>query len=246
MATSNGPTGLVTELATSTPLLNFHSNFRGSGVITANAGVSFRIDTRTGVVPHQWFYRSAGSSTENLIMSLNSTGTLYVETLILNTTAQQTNVPRQVLIGSNGVVSQWGQLESYTFRCGGAGFGWGSNCWMNVALGQSNTAGGLTSDYMIKTAGNSRISVSGTFSGYLGSSLMGCGIYFYNVTTPQYFFVGNFYQYQNIGGNHACGGAHGLIQGLPAGSYLMHLNNAGTSISTDANDYCSFSVIIHP
>jgi hypothetical protein len=80
MTTSNGTTGLQTELASSTtPLLNIQSNFRGT-TTTSYLGACFRIDTRNSPL-YQWFYRAASSTTENMIMSLNSNGNLYVQSL---------------------------------------------------------------------------------------------------------------------------------------------------------------------
>jgi len=148
-------------------------------------------------------------------------------------------------MGSNSTVCQWGQLMSYSFRCGGGGFGWSGNCWMDIAGGQTNAGAGVLNQYMVKSTAGSRISFSGTWSAYLGSSLMGMNVYFYNASNGGYYFGGTFYQYQNIGGNHACGGAHGFVEGIPAGNYLFFIQ-ASTSINTDYNDYCSFSVIIHP
>jgi hypothetical protein len=246
LATGNGDTGLAMELASgTTPIMNLQSNFRGT-TNTGYLGACFRIDTRN-LPLYQWFYRPAGSGTENLIMNLNSSGGLGCSTLTLASTSQQTYAPRQVLIGSNNTVCEWGQLMSYSFRCGGGGFGWGTNCWMDVVGGQYNSGPGAlpASSYMAKSTSGSRVSFSGTWSAYLGANLMGMNVYFYNVGNLQYYFGGTFYQYQNIGGNHACGGAHGFVEGLPAGNYLMLIQASGV-ISTDTNDYCSFSVIIHP
>ena len=247
LATGNGgDTGIAMELASgTTPIMNLQSNFRGT-TNTAHLGACFRIDTRNSPL-YQWFYRPAGSGTENIIMNLNSSGNLGCSTLTLSNTSQQTSAPRQVLIGSNNTVSEWGQLMSYSFRCGGGGFGWGTNCWMDVVGGQYNSGPGAlpASSYMVKSTSGSRISFSGTWSAYLGANLMGMNVYFYNVSNGQYYFGGTFYQYQNISGNHACGGAHGFVEGIPAGNYLMVIQASGV-ISTDTNDHCSFSVIIHP
>ena len=173
------------------------------------------------------------------------TGGTQVDTLTTTNTAQQTSYPRQVLAGSNGVVSQWGQLESFAFRCGLGGFGWGAGCWMNTANGQANSIAGVASSFMVKKANNSAITVSGTWSAYLGNNTMGINMYLYNYYTGVYYYFGTFYQYQNIGGNHACGGVHTWIpEGIPAGSYLLHIS--GASVNTDTNDHCTFSLIIHP
>ena len=53
------------------------SNFRGT-TNTSYAGACFRIDMRNSPL-YQWFYRGAGSGVENMIMSLNSSGNLYVQ-----------------------------------------------------------------------------------------------------------------------------------------------------------------------
>ena len=99
---------------------------------------------------------------------------------------------------------------------------------------------------MVKKANNSAITVSGTWSGYLGNNVMGINMYLYNFFSGVYYYFGTFYQYQNIGGNHACGGIHAWIpEGIPAGSYILHITGAN-GVATDYNDYCSFSVIIHP
>ena len=178
----------------------------------------------------------------------NENGTTHYDRAghIFNALPAQTNYPRQVLIGSNGNVLQWGQLQSFAFRCGGAGFGWGPGCWMNIASGQANSIAGVASSFMVKQANNSAITVSGTWSGYLGNSLMGINLYLYNYYTGVYYYFGTYYQYQNIGGNHACGGVHSwYAEGIPAGSYLLHITGAN-GVNTDFNDYCSFSIIIHP
>jgi hypothetical protein len=246
MATGNGDTGIAMELASSTtPLLNLQSNFRGT-YNTAYLGACFRIDTRNAPL-YQWLYRPPSSGTENMIMNLNSAGDLGCSTLTLSSASQQTYSPKQVLIGQNGSVLQYGQLESFSFICGGAGFGWGPGLWMNTNMGQYNNLVMVIPNRMVKNSASSAITITGTWSGYVGANLMICSVYLYNYFAGSYYFVGNGYQYQNIGGNHAVGGFTKTIPGgtLAAGEYVLYLqSNFGTA--TDTNDYCTFNAIIHP
>ena len=145
MATGNGGhTGLAMELPSgTTPLLNLQSNFRGT-TNTSYAGACFRIDMRNSPL-YQWFYRAPGSGTENMIMSLNSSGNLYVQSMATNgsgwltsasgagyNTGIQTGV-QFTLSGSTGYTDTGLYLEaghSYTIYCSTVGnpFG-GNNQW---------------------------------------------------------------------------------------------------------------------
>jgi hypothetical protein len=251
LATGNGgDTGIAMELASSTtPIMNLQSNFRGT-TNTAQLGACFRIDTRNSPL-YQWFYRPAGSGTENIIMNLNSGGDLGCSTIALSNTAVQTYSHKQVLVGSNNNACQYGQVQNFNFKVGAGGFGWSAGCWMDTIGGQTNSSpavfGGLNT--MVKDSAFSSITINGTFSGYLGNNIMGIIVYVYNNNTGQYYFIGETYQYQNISGNHACGGAsifhNGQYGQIPAGPYYLYIGGRN-SIATDTNDFCYFNAMISP
>ena len=184
-------------------------------------------------------------------MYLDSNGNLTTSTIALTATAVQTSSQRQVLVGSNNNACQYGQVQNFNFKCGAGGFGWGAGCWMNTIGGQTNSSpavfGGLNT--MVKDSAFSSITINGTFSGYLGNNIMGIIVYVYNNNTGQYYFIGETYQFQNIGSNHACGGAsifhNGQFGQIPAGPYYLYIGGRN-SIATDTNDFCYFNAMISP
>ena len=247
------PTFLTTPNTLSTSgLVSFgqiHVNYGGYNVMQRNDGGAYYILIGNGV-DAQWngfrpFYITLN---DGKLFSQNSqsfNGGCNIDVLSLNTTSQQSYQPRQVLIGNNQNVVQYGQLNSYAFRCGGGGIGWSGGIYMNTSGGQSGTIGGVADNFMIKYSSSSKITISGTFSGYVGSSgTMNCIFYFYNYYTGAYTYVGQWSQFSNVGSNHAAGGLHATLEFLPTGNYLVYMY--GTGVNTDYNDHCSFSVIIHP
>jgi len=92
------PTGITTEVGGTTPLLNLDVNFRFTDKNTDYIGGAFRIDARSPNYPlFQWLVRKAGSTAENVIMSLSEDGDLDVD--------------RDAYIGRNLTVGGWARIK---------------------------------------------------------------------------------------------------------------------------------------
>jgi len=77
------PMGLITESGGTSPILNLNINFRGPGLVQANRGGSFRIDSRDNFHLFQWLYRAPGTAPgtgETLLMNLTQDGKLGIGT----------------------------------------------------------------------------------------------------------------------------------------------------------------------
>ena len=86
MVNGSLPMGFTTEVGGTTPLLNMEVNMRHTSTNTTYAGGMFRIDLRypTGIDPKgglfNWLTRNAGTPTETLVASMDSTGNLKLFT----------------------------------------------------------------------------------------------------------------------------------------------------------------------
>ena len=70
------PTSIANEVGGSTPVVNLSMNFRETNKNTANFGGAFRMDGRSTSQYWQFLYRAAGSTSENVVASVSSTGAL--------------------------------------------------------------------------------------------------------------------------------------------------------------------------
>ena len=138
---------------------------------------------------------------------------------MFNALGQQTYVPNQVLIGTNGNQLQWGQQQSSFYQNGGVNWG-----------------GGIIIGSMYKASSNSMFRISGSISYYTGWSMTSVYmINFIHTTNALFDFKYSQSHYSNITGNHTSFPCMLQTDFLPAGTYNIFLV-ATQNIVTDTND----------
>ena len=160
------PVGLTKE---ENALINLDLNFRGSGLVQATRGAALRLDSRPGQPSFNFFARSAGDTSERLLMSLQDTGFVGINQPLPVSGSSRLGV----LVPTNG--NTWGGMEVGTTSADGIPFLAFNTANFQRAYIEYNHAS-TSMNTIIGSAVRQRISISptNTYFGYFGNVGVNC------------------------------------------------------------------------